>query len=469
MRMTKRPKIIMLVGAALLVSVLLIAGFLRGQDKYPDPAALAAATPYKNTFFDPDPNHPWNQLYGMLFIRPAWDGKLYGLDEMDPLYWNSSRYLLEGPVHQKALAVLDRFIQSDSAHLIKDPLKRALLQHTLWALFDTWSAHFDPFDSKSGTFDVERRELQMRLAKIMRALALTDDEMQALPHNYDLQVAAKTYPTEFDLNHEERPFLPVTFFAGKDWVELDGTNYDLFAPVHVAAVSGRSAFHVFISLPGGRSETLAYLKKLHDFQPHWVYDGAHRAMTRVDNSTPQGPWANSDTPQVPLLTKFALVRTMQVINANGEPRSTPLMESVQMRVIRSIYPGSSSGGDQSLFLFRLDQKKLLSGEGGLVAKSKTDLVFDMVLGAGSEDSLQGHVGRGGDSKFHGESAELNSCMGCHDSPGIFSMNSYIQFFQNNRTLQPPDLREGDDADWSSEVWKGKQYNWGLLQAYWFMQ
>src|SRR5271154_2504084 len=122
MRMTRIPKITVPVGAALFLSVLLSAGLLQGEDKYPEPATLAAATPYKNTFFDPDPSHPWNQLYGLLFIRPAWDGKLYGLDEMDPLYWNSSRYLLEEPLHHKALAALDQFIQSDSAHLIKDPL-----------------------------------------------------------------------------------------------------------------------------------------------------------------------------------------------------------------------------------------------------------------------------------------------------------------------------------------------------------
>src|ERR1700735_684782 len=59
------------------------------------------AAPYPNTFFDSDPNHPWNRLYGMLFIRPGLDGKLYGLNEVDPVYWETTQYLLKAPIHEQ--------------------------------------------------------------------------------------------------------------------------------------------------------------------------------------------------------------------------------------------------------------------------------------------------------------------------------------------------------------------------------
>jgi len=454
----------LVVGSVILLSALLAVGYLRGQSKYPDPVTLAAATPYRNTFFDPDPNHPWNQLYGMLFIRPAWNGKLYGQDEMDPLYWSSSRYLLEGPLYQKALTFLDGFIQSDSAQLIKDPLKRALLQRMLWAVFDRWSA-FYPFDRRDGTFDSERRQLQVRLVKIMRSVALSNEEIDTLPNNYSREITEKTYPPAFDPNHVDRPFLPAAFFSHTDWVELGTDRDELVAPVHVKEVSGRSNFHVFISLPSGRNDTLAYLKLLNSFQPHWVYD-QDKSGPFVDRNRKGPPWTNAEVPQVPLFTKFALVRTANLINDKGELHRSPLMESVQIRVVRTILPNHSSGGEQSFLFFALDQKKLMQGEGGLTAMGKDDLGFDMVLENGRDDPLQKRDERNPDPVYHGEFALATSCFGCHSAPGIFSMNSYIQFFQERRTLEPPVLQEG--SSWSLG-WKPQQYNWGLLQAYWFTQ
>lgn len=457
------------VGLALLVVAgsCLLPGALAADDAS---TAKGLAVPYPNTFFASDPSHPWNQLYGTLFIRPGWDGKLYGSNEMDPLFWPNTRYLLEEPIHHQALAVLDKFIQSDSAHLIKDPLKRALLQRMLWALFDRWSLRgsFDAPEGQQVSFDAPRRELQVRLAKIMKSVALTDDEIAALPDNYRLEVAEKAYPAAFDPNQIEQAFLPDAFFSKADWVDLDGTNYDLLAPVHVQGVSGRSSFHVLISLPTGRADTLTYLKKLHDFQPHWTYDESKRNPF-ADGGMMGRPWTSADIPQVPLLTKFALVRKANLIDANGDIRSSPLIESVQIRVIRTIRPYYSSGGEQSFFLFTLDQKELMAGKGGLVAEGKSDLGFDLVLESGAEDPLQKYNARNSGPASNGEFPRLSSCFACHSAAGIFSMNSYRQFFQSNRTLLPPDLREEDDADWESEVWKQKEYNWGLLQAYWYLQ
>jgi len=468
--MTRSPKIILLSGTALLVSVLLFVGFLRGQNKYPQPAALAAATPCENTFFDPDPNHPWNQLYGLLFIRPARNGKLYGQDELDPLYWNSSRYLLEEPLHAKALAFLDQFIASDASRLIKDPLKRALLQRDLWALFDHCaSPFFDPWNAKLGPFDVERRNLALRLVKIMRGIALTDEEIEALPHNYDREVAAKLYPETYDPAQIEQPFLPATFYAGTDWVNLEKSYYQQLAPAHTKALSGRSGFDVLLSLPGGRDATLAYLKKLNDYQPKWVYDRDKSSFfVNIDNIGDAPPYLSADLPQVPLLTRFALARRANLIDAAGKIVQSPITESIQIRVIRTELPNNSSGGEQSFFLFELDPGKLLKGEGGLVAQGKNDQGFDMVLGAGSEDPLQNRVGRNPNPEFHGEYARVESCFGCHGRAGIFSMNSYIQFFQDQRTLQPPVLAEGASSRYSL-AWKEQQYDWGLLQADWFAQ
>jgi hypothetical protein len=459
--MTERPKILLIGGTCLLLSALLTVVYLRGESQAADPAAQAAATPYKNTFFDPDPNHPWNQLYGLLFIRPAWNGKLYGLDELDPLYYQSTRYLLEQPLHHKALTIMDQFIQADSAHLIRDPLKRALLQHMLWALFDTWSNHFDPYQRDKSDFTAERRALQVRLVKIMKAVALTDNEINALSDNLGAQVRAKTYPLDYDPAKKDQPFLPASFYSQTEWVSL-ANQYEQLAPVHVEALSGRSGFDVFMSLPGGREATLNYLKNLNGYQPKWVYDQDKAShFVNVGNAP---PYLSADLPQVPPLTKFALVRKANLIDTEGKIVQSPIIESIQLRVIRTELPNNSSGGEQSFFMFELDPSKLMQGQGGLTALRPDEQGFDGVFKG--EDLIEQRGFRGGNS--HGEFARLQGCFACHSRAGIFSMNSYIQFFQNHRTLEPPKLEEGDSASYSLG-WKEQQYNWGLLQAYWFSQ
>lgn len=434
------------------------------------PAAQDLAHP--NTFFDPDPHHPWNVLYGALFIRPGRDGKLHGLDEPDPLYWASSRFLLEAPLHAQALIVLDDFIKTGAAQRIRDPLKRVVLQRMLWALFDHWARPPDPYRRRNESeFVQERRELQRRLVRIMKAVALTKDELGKMRGSYELEESQKLYPTAFDPTHPDQPFLPAGLYAHGDWVELDGTNYDLLAPVHTQSVSGRSSFHVFLNLPGGRAATLAYLKQLHDFQPHWTYDWSKVATFSIPfTMMSDPPYLNPAIPQVPLLTKFALARTAMVINTDGDIVSVPLTESVQVRVIRTIEPHNSSGGLQDFFMFKLSPSKLMAGGGGLVALGPKEAVYDLILG-GPIDSLEDapsyHLALGDPPpRTDGRGTPLSSCFACHSAPGIFSMNSYIQFFQPVRSLKPPDVREGYDSAWSTMGFKRDQYNWGLLQAYW---
>src|SRR5476649_158089 len=88
----------------------------------------------KNTIYDSDTNHLWNRLNETLFERTAQDGKKYGLDELDILYWFRTTNLLAGTSHQQAISVLDEFISTHGEKLIRDPLKRVLLQNDLWQL-----------------------------------------------------------------------------------------------------------------------------------------------------------------------------------------------------------------------------------------------------------------------------------------------------------------------------------------------
>lgn len=142
-------------------------------------ALKADVPPDGNTIYDSNPKHLWNRLNETLFIRTAQDGKKYGVDELDILYWSRTKNLLVEPSHQQALAVLDEFIDTRGEKLIRDPLKRALLQRDLWELFD-WSAK--PFRNSDDARAC--RELQSRFVLLIRRLALTTNEIALLPDNY---------------------------------------------------------------------------------------------------------------------------------------------------------------------------------------------------------------------------------------------------------------------------------------------
>src|SRR5438067_6463314 len=116
--------------SCLLVSL----GFAASAQNAPNekPAASTAATAVYNT----DPDHIWNRLHRTLFVRATADGAEYGGDTLDPLLWANTNYLLVGDSHREALQLLDEFISQHAAALIKDPLKRAVLQRDLWAVFD---------------------------------------------------------------------------------------------------------------------------------------------------------------------------------------------------------------------------------------------------------------------------------------------------------------------------------------------
>lgn len=120
---------------SLLVAVLASTPGVPRPQRQPPPAP---------TIFGPDPNHLWNRTYACVFIRQTAEGRQYGADTLDPLLWWQTRYLLSGQSHRRALRCLDEFLRAHAEHLVADPLKHAILQHDLWAVFD-WAAAGEVF------------------------------------------------------------------------------------------------------------------------------------------------------------------------------------------------------------------------------------------------------------------------------------------------------------------------------------
>jgi hypothetical protein len=432
----------------------------------------------------------WNRLYAALYVRTTQDGQSYGQDELDPLLWRSSKYLLIKPRYQQAISLLDEFLTKSGEKLIEDPLKRATLQRDLWAIFD-WLA--DPHLGYSGHPSekkdegaAERRELRKRLAQAMQRLALSREQIDTLPDNYAAAVATKVIPAKHDPSAPEKAFLPPDLLTGGGpWVILGAEG--LAAPNHVAFVQGRSAFIVLVNLPQGRKAILAYLEKLNGFPNPLMPQSAAERNGHVANK--HGPLLNPDLPQFPAGTQFALVRQMMLMDDHGKVRPTRIIENVQLRVFLDVprtedLPREKRKDSDGLlrrlhmakndfYEFQLRRKDLFAGKaGGLHAIKSDEQVFSL-YSAMDEDIFEK---RPEDLKREQPEASRarrqplaqtenlrssHSCNACHgQGPGIHGILSYRQ------RVPPPELLESTRRDQQELAidWKLHRSGWGILQG-----
>src|SRR5262249_40037999 len=220
-----------------------------------------------------------------------------------------------GEHHKLVVALLDEFLVKDGHKLIKDPLKRAVFQHDLWAVFD-WLANPNAiYQYRHDDVTPEGRALQTRLAKVIRRLALSAEEVQQLPDNYAAAIRAQAFSKNYDRKVPEKPFLPPDLFEPDGpWVML-GEHMRPAAAVHARFVQGRSAFFVFLNLPAGRKATLDYLEKLGAFPNPLMPEPAGRnSAFRAKNL----PLFNPELPQFPVGTQVALAREMLTIDDKGK-------------------------------------------------------------------------------------------------------------------------------------------------------
>jgi hypothetical protein len=402
------------------------------------------------TLYDPDPNHIWNRLYRALYQRVARNGREYGYDELDPILWPTSKYLLAGQSYQKASTLLDEFLSTHAEDTVKDPLKRVIFQRDLWAIFD-WTTEV-PIDSP------EKLNLQIKLAEVMKRLALSRVEILSLPDSYKEAATSKEFAATYDLNKRERPFLPPDLFDPQGpWVKLSGRGSVPIAMSHVDGSSGRSVFLVFMLLPGGRDATLKYLEKLSEFPKPWI----------PDQDDPRRLLPNPDLPQFPVGTQLALVRMIALIDKDGNFQPTKLIEDVQVRIHRAI-PSESSGGFRTernpartaldVYEFKLSRVKLFAQEsGGLQPLAKEDTEFPLFMSHDTDIFDSSTQGFPVERELR---APLKSCSSCHFRPGVHSMLS------RGRGEIVPSSDPNHETD-ATKRWKGIQYNWGLLQAIWF--
>ena len=329
-------------------------------------------------------------------------------------------------------------------------VRRALFLHDAWAAFDLAARGSD-------------KNLRYRLAAVVERLRMRDEAIAGLPDNYAAAVMSGKFNKDFDPKHPGEAFLPPDLFdTSGPWVEVGGGGLGLVAPVHVGALSGRSAFRVFIRCPGGRKATLAYLERLNLHRTPWAQKPAEIGITDPDErQVRREPALDLATPQFPEGTIVALVRQMAVINEDIEPMMTPITQSVQLRAYREVSADvyrdwrADFGESQSVFEFAMRRKDLLSGRSGglhLVGPEETEYQLIGGLHGGREVRLRG-------------SAILSTCVRCHSGNGIFSVNSYTRYIGPG-TINPQ-LLPADSADNQGNAtleWKKQRFDWGLLRG-----
>lgn len=408
--------------ASVLVAVPLVWGGSLPADSKEGPAAWPA-------IYSEKPEHLWNRLHAALLVRTGPDGKTYGGDRLEPLLWTESNYLLSGNSAERVIAVLEEFERTRGWTLIDDHVKRATLQRDLWLVSNWLSKQPD---------SAARRRLDGLLAQAIARVALTAAEIDQLPDTYAQAVASRKYATGFDMSKVDPAYLPVDLFdeTGR-WVCVAGAK-ERVARFHLAEdgtnAFTNSVFLVFLNLPGGRAQTLDYLKQLAALD-HLLVPNADEPTRR---SAPFLP--HSNFPVWPIGTQVALARRALLIDADRQVRASKLMEGLQIRVVTAeAAPLTKQTLDristrrppaewEAFFEFQLRRKDLFAKTAGGLRDVSAERDFKTGFNSHPIDEFN-QTSRSGSFPERSQPFESNraSCGMCHNYPGSLSFNSLPGF------------------------------------------
>jgi hypothetical protein len=374
------------------------------------PASPADEPALSRAVYHADSKHLWNRLHEALFVRVGPDGRAYGRDRIEPLLWPRSNYLLVGASHDRAIALLNEFVEKQGEKLIDDPRKRAALQRDCWLVFNWLARNNDSIDKGSS-----RERLGVPMSKVICRLALTPDQIAKLPDNYAGAVRSGRFAQGYDPRQPDKPYLPPDLFSPKGpWVCV-GRKDSPVAQQHVAETFPftNSAFLVFLRMPEGRDAALKFLKE--------------------DRALPAG-------------AEVVLMRRALLISSTGEVTPTNLTESIQVRVY------GESG--QHFEEFRVSRGLLFAGEqGGLVAVGESERDFKTGFASHPHDQFE--------EPLVGQPLDVrrvdikNECRGCHAPDRFLGLRS--------RESGPLAAARAADAMETAVKWKRERPDWKALR------
>ena len=430
--------------------------------------------------YSPDPAHLWNRLFAGFYVRPSelpsrpeypgnstqlaeWDRKLRagelppgpvvrrleGGDVPQLLAWKKTRYFGAPARCERENQLLDEFLASHAEALITDPLKRAFLQHDLWAVFDHLAGQniarfgdadlarrrapmpdydIQPADTeRDDPASMQRREILCRkLAVIIRRLALPDTEIAALPDNYAAAIRSGLFAARHDFDCQSN-YLPQGLLTdSQQWVEID----NLSPPSHHDrregqlaytswSIRGRSYHRIFWRFPGGRAAVEEYLGHLQREGIDW------------EQTVRQGfIHLKPDVRQIPAGTETAIIQCMVVLDDQLNPVPTPVVEVVHLNVYKNVTgapdPQTNSGRGLISRQYQVRRRLLFDGlkQGGLERVPDDAPTYRVLLDSSRDWGAFGRL-----------RSVVETCLGCHMTEkegsmpyvGVFSLNSIFCF------------------------------------------
>lgn len=451
----------------------------------------ATAEDATSTIYDPDPQHLWNRLHTALMVRVGPNGIAYGHDRLEPMLWPQTKHLLEPASHQRLIAVLQEFDESDGEDLIREPLKRALLQRDVWLVFN-WvqnehrsfaNPRLDPDEVREAT-----DRLSHRLSNVIDRVALTSAEIQTLPDNLRAAVASDEFSDSFDASEPSRAYLPAGMFdADGDWVSV-GRSDGITAPQHLRGENPftNSVFFVMLRFPAGREATLHYLDRLFRFDQPLLIANPRQSDRRAFPFLP-----NREVPQVPSGTEYMLVRRAMLIDSSHRVHVSPLTESVQLRTVfgdvesleDQLWEDPSAYSRQvrrrvdpwqAFHEFQLRRSKLLAmRSGGLHAVAPDERDFKTGFNSHTWDEFE-HPRRP-DQDFLTMAqpvATTQRCSACHSLPGVYSFNSFKMDFRfamgrengDQGESHPLAIMDSSEVARAALQWKRNEPRWLELKS-----
>ena len=256
-------------------------------------------------------------------------------------------------------------------------------------------------------------------------LALTDGAIAQLPDTY--RAAREAYRSGAFAVAADSPATSVLdtdlYDPDGQWVCLGNADGSPVARTHADFFHGRSVFHVFLSVPGGRSSGVALLTRLRRDFGHLSIADFHR----IFSGEPQDP----SRAKVPAGTELALVRRAVLVNNSGRRVVTQLVESIHVQ---------RYGEHRASARLELSRKALFGGGNrGLKLLTLADRrQSTFILHRGDPfEALTSRAPSRTDS-YLGDGA-LEGCPACHEGADLLSILSLSRFRFGSMSSRVPTL------------------------------